>query len=61
MILCWVALKVSEFIIALATIITERGAAAFTHTLPFKPVAISNESFFPRASSTGHVGELNNL
>ena len=32
-----------------------------TQTRPLCPTAISNDSFFPRASRTGHVGELNNL
>lgn len=32
-----------------------------TQTRPLSPTAISNDSFFPRASRTGHVGELNNL
>jgi hypothetical protein len=32
-----------------------------TQTRPFSPTAISKDSFFPRASRTGHVGELNNL
>jgi hypothetical protein len=29
-----------------------------TQTRPFKPTAISKESFLPSASRTGHVGEL---
>lgn len=32
-----------------------------TQTRPFKPTAISKESFFPKVSSTGHVGELRSL
>ena len=32
-----------------------------TQTRPFKPTAISKDSFFPKASSTGHVGELRSL
>jgi hypothetical protein len=32
-----------------------------TQTRPFKPTAISNESFFPKVSSTGHVGVLRSL
>lgn len=32
-----------------------------TQTRPFKPTAVSNESFFPRDSRTGHEGELRSL
>jgi hypothetical protein len=32
-----------------------------TQTRPFNPTAISNDIFFPSASRTGHVGELNSL
>jgi hypothetical protein len=32
-----------------------------TQTRPFTPTAISKESFFPKVSSTGHVGELRSL
>lgn len=32
-----------------------------THTRPFRPTAVSNDSFFPIASRTGQGGELNNL
>lgn len=32
-----------------------------TQTRPFRPTAVSKESFFPSSSKTGHVGELSNL
>lgn len=58
---CPMPLKDSDFIIAFDTTMTLLGEGALTHTRPFRPTAISNESFFPRASRTGHVGELNNI
>jgi len=40
---------------------TKNSECLHTQTRPFKPTAISKEIFFPKASRTGHVGELRSL
>jgi len=40
---------------------TKNSECLHTQTRPFKPTAISKETFFPKASRTAHVGELRSL
>nr|GMC74408.1 hypothetical protein C5167_019762 [Ipomoea batatas] len=47
--------------IAFETRIVVAGEECRTQIRPFKPIAISKESFLPRASRTGHVGELKSI